>query len=75
MTMSRTAAIRWHMIIIRIWQILFHYCILSMLAFAGYLRHETDRWDGIQAVDNLLLRNLPKLVMKHFNHLHFYSTL
>jgi hypothetical protein len=35
-----------------------------MLAFIGYLRHETDRWEGIQAVANLLMRNLPKWVVE-----------
>lgn len=35
-----------------------------MLAFAGYLRYETDRWEGIQAVGNLLKRNLPKLIIE-----------
>lgn len=35
-----------------------------MQAFAGYLRHETYRWEGLQAVENLLLWKLPKWVME-----------
>lgn len=54
--MARTLAIRWHMRTIRIWEILVNYCILSMLAFEGYMRHETDRWQCIQAVSNVLIR-------------------
>ena len=64
----RSVVIRWHMRIIRIWQILINDCIISILAFACYLRYETDWCEGIQAA-NLLMCNLPKLVMeKHFHH-------
>lgn len=72
--MARTAAIRWHMRIIRIWQILVNYCVLSLLAL-GNLRHETDKWESIQAVANLLMCNLPKWFMETLQPLHFYSTL
>lgn len=59
--MARTVAICWHMRIIQIWQIFVHSCILSMLAFTDYLRHETDWWEGIQAIANVLMRNWPKM--------------
>jgi hypothetical protein len=46
-----------------------------MLAFVGYLRHETDGWEGIQAVAILFMCNLPKWIMETLQLLHVYSTL
>lgn len=62
--MARNVAIRVHMRIIRIWHIFVIYCILSMLAFTGYLRHKTDSLEGMRTVDNLFMRNLPEWLME-----------
>ena len=66
-TMAQTMAIRWHMRIIRIWQIWVNSCILSMLAFVGGKAYNTD-------CHVLLMHNFPKWILETVQPLeYFYS--
>ena len=72
---DRVDSLLWHMIIIKVQQIgpSVCSCILSMLAFAGYLRYETDKWEGTQPFATLLKPNFPKWIMETIQPLHVYS--